>query len=821
MLKRGWKNMKVIAKKGVIVLMILSMLFGMVPIARAEGIDLNSVIPDAIDVKMVDPGQYSTSSLQMLFNEYLVVDYINEIKEKDGGNYEVTFVPMYIPAEQSPTGTSGFYKGNFYVKNYGENCPEYGCLIFHSKDVSINYAKGTEANIKRSEAIGSVIQYRSYTLLDMDFLKNNNKPELLLEKVKSIIPADLGKYAEVKTSGCGNSLLDGGCDVDVIVKIDDIYYKGYRINYGWEPIMFVPVGTNESDYETTLLKRLKEEFPNDSISITKNKTLLEYADNDKNISQQYVNKWANTYRIKETSMVYDLNFNDYTYSVFIVPSNIAMNYKIDNIIKDTGIKFPSVPLDKVSTDTNISNDYLAILSDLYFQQYKNDKYSLQISIDLDENGDVKPTDAYLDLYVWDYFKNEYGDYGFSTLVESKKVKISFTGVYDESISAKLEDAMEKIKNSKDFIVNDLNYIQYSLDNTTDSFYFDDHIYTDEFKKLNLDEKIYVKYYGRAGDALPFFSYSFGTYLLAYGGIYYKYLDSGPYKGTAVHDVLFVPEGTDKKDYAAVLEYRIKQEYPNSKVSVVEKEQTMQEYVLEKYGEVYLEDIQNIAGKMKENGYEENLTLYEVTVDDLKETVLISANKDIVLKPISTKDEETGVVVESDEMNVPEDVKVEVKIVDRNDPKLKDAQEIIKNDKIKAYDISLNSESEGQITKTKAGKFQVTIPLGKESVGKHYVAYFIDSEGKIQRHVVKVDKEGNATFKTNHFSRYIISEEELVVGDLNYNKQVDLTDVLLMLKIYFNSVDVDEYTEYVADINENNSVDLTDVLILLKEYFKQS
>ena len=58
----------------------------------------------------------------------------------------------------------------------------------------------------------------------------------------------------------------------------------------------------------------------------------------------------------------------------------------------------------------------------------------------------------------------------------------------------------------------------------------------------------------------------------------------------------------------------------------------------------------------------------------------------------------------------------------------------------------------------------------------------------------------------------------VLGDMNKNDYVDMTDILLLIKLYFNKIEADEYYNLVGDLNQNNKIDTTDILLLIKTYF---
>lgn len=75
-----------------------------------------------------------------------------------------------------------------------------------------------------------------------------------------------------------------------------------------------------------------------------------------------------------------------------------------------------------------------------------------------------------------------------------------------------------------------------------------------------------------------------------------------------------------------------------------------------------------------------------------------------------------------------------------------------------------------------------------------------------------------TFAIENNFDYIILEDEYLMGDMNRNDKIDLTDILLLIKLHFNKVEVTDYYNEVGDLNNNNKIDLTDILFLIKTYF---
>ncbi len=75
-----------------------------------------------------------------------------------------------------------------------------------------------------------------------------------------------------------------------------------------------------------------------------------------------------------------------------------------------------------------------------------------------------------------------------------------------------------------------------------------------------------------------------------------------------------------------------------------------------------------------------------------------------------------------------------------------------------------------------------------------------------------------TFAIENNFNYILLEDEYLIGDMNQNDKIDLTDVLLLIKLHFNKIEITDYYSEVGDLNQNNKIDLTDILLLIKTYF---
>ncbi len=76
----------------------------------------------------------------------------------------------------------------------------------------------------------------------------------------------------------------------------------------------------------------------------------------------------------------------------------------------------------------------------------------------------------------------------------------------------------------------------------------------------------------------------------------------------------------------------------------------------------------------------------------------------------------------------------------------------------------------------------------------------------------------SNLKTATATIYVPGGDSYLKGDMNQNGKIDLTDTLILIKLYFNKLTSNDYYEIVGDMNSNGRYDLTDILILIKSYF---
>lgn len=133
--------------------------------------------------------------------------------------------------------------------------------------------------------------------------------------------------------------------------------------------------------------------------------------------------------------------------------------------------------------------------------------------------------------------------------------------------------------------------------------------------------------------------------------------------------------------------------------------------------------------------------------------IVKASSDKLVEPTYLGTNiESNIQITSVDSSIPLDTSLTVKNV--NDSSIKD---IIGTENYKSYDISLYSDAKGvKIEKLENGKFLVKIPVPTELNGKDLIVYYIASDGTKEEHEVTI-KNGYATFETNHFSIYILAE----------------------------------------------------------------
>lgn len=297
-------------------------------------------------------------------------------------------------------------------------------------------------------------------------------------------------------------------------------------------------------------------------------------------------------------------------------------------------------------------------------------------------------------------------------------------------------------------------------------------YSDEMIKIFGNSNIDYKLTGRLGDAGPFYGLGGGDLTLWYNGVAYQSLVG--VVGVSQFDILYIPEQTELNTDAFITaaKKRLDENFGANVIDVklggvFEELDSFEEY--NKY-------VLNIDRTKTGDNY------YKLKINGKDYNFIIMKNSDIKsLQPVESKDIVTNIAVKTTSPDVPMDTKVIVNEVKKDTQEFKNFVETLKKDVVKAFDISLHSNSKGAIKKLDKGVFEVSLPLGLEYVGRRLSAYYVREDGSLEEHPITLDKDGNAVFETTHFSTYFIADATNKLTE-EVPKTFDKADVYMMLAI---------------------------------------
>ncbi len=132
-----------------------------------------------------------------------------------------------------------------------------------------------------------------------------------------------------------------------------------------------------------------------------------------------------------------------------------------------------------------------------------------------------------------------------------------------------------------------------------------------------------------------------------------------------------------------------------------------------------------------------------------------------------------------------------------------------------------------ITATKDGKivlptdlFDITIAL-PEDHGEDVSIFYVDEDGNISEIDTVIDSNNREiSFTTDKTGEFVIvdNSKKSILGDVNRNGKIDMTDYILLKRAYFGTYTFDAEQNNLGDINRNNKIDMTDYILLKRVYF---
>lgn len=266
--------------------------------------------------------------------------------------------------------------------------------------------------------------------------------------------------------------------------------------------------------------------------------------------------------------------------------------------------------------------------------------------------------------------------------------------------------------------------------------------------------IYFRFYGGfgGGDSEGLYTYEGGQAAVFYQKTAYATINAG----VNLNHVLYIPKDTANttdayikaamkriEDYLGTTK-RIKIEVGNSFESLNYYDEYAERVITWNENEFIDEETSGSNYyNVTINGRTYKFAICKKDVDELKNPEYLAS--DII----------SNIVIKSNSSELPLDTAISVKNV--NDDNI---EKILGTNTYAAYDISLYSNAkEVNITKLKNGKFVVSIPVPEILKDKEITVYYINSKGEKEEHVASV-KDGIASFETDHFSTYILTEKNL-------------------------------------------------------------
>jgi len=376
--------------------------------------------------------------------------------------------------------------------------------------------------------------------------------------------------------------------------------------------------------------------------------------------------------------------------------------------------------------------------------------------------------------------------------------------YDEKVLEKLQGFIKNFPDDIEyFYVKDLELINFWVNNVENDD--DDHLdpYSGELKSYINNSNIEYYVDNRAGGGAPFSTERLGIATFRYDDIIY-YVD--PYLGTKAEYIIYVPDETKntKEDLIAAAQKRIneylgeegivtvscsgtindmwlREMYPTTRW-LWEKDNpnmTFEEFLVnkDKYINSYIYDHQNYWASDYSKFFEvEGLSaddytfLATIKVGDKEKSFNMLIKKDtskMITPTYATSDIITDVEINSSSSSIPLDTCIQVEKI-TSGTEYERIMKILGLKENEMFDLKLYSNSlEKYITKLSNGEFEVKIPISKKFKGKDLIVYYVDKDGKIKEHKVRIEHDF-AIFNTEHFSIYTLAEKVNEIYEVTFD-----------------------------------------------------
>ncbi len=373
-----------------------------------------------------------------------------------------------------------------------------------------------------------------------------------------------------------------------------------------------------------------------------------------------------------------------------------------------------------------------------------------------------------DCTLYASLEDEQGNY-----IETHKIKFIFK--YDTTLKSQVDALIASIPKGEDmggyfapytFKVTDLEVVNYWL-TCDEQFDNTDKLinYSDEFKKLIGYKNFRID--ARAGDGDYFYTFAEGFADFRYG----ESVIGSTQLGVQADHILYVSDDTENTPEAitAAAKKRIDEYLGNNEIKIT--------FIDTVYGVLDADHFDNTGVHLDPTLTGEDLTglkgvskddyCFALEIGEVANTLIVKRGSDKMLNPTYQNiDVKTDVSVSAKDGTIPLDTMLEVETLTSGT----EYERVMKALDVKessTFDIKLHSAStDSYVTRLENGKFEVRLPISDELSGKELEVYYVDTNGKITKHDVEVDKKNNyATFTTNHFSIYTLAAS----GDSPYTQ----------------------------------------------------
>lgn len=677
------------------------------------------------------------------------------------------------------------YANNLNLGGYNGDGTSYGYtynLIYGTNNVIVKYTKyAKNQNIEDVVFHKVEAQFKGYDeTVSEDYLKEIGK-EITVnsdEKSENVILNTLGYSGKVGILNCNKDY--SICDIWYKKEETDTVLEIHKVNIKFD-------NTISDDFKKGF--SLNEDNSID-ILIDDNAQFnyLNYYDHDKKTNNNYEYSCDRNNKCTLSLRNYSKNKNETHKVTYNIIKSDRSQYYLDNVLSSISL-YPGENTDiwnslvyngnfsKSNVKVNVLN--CSKNSSTCSVILKNDNNKLEIhktTVNLIEgmspefkkafanqkieiNGIYQDDLEYLDSVSSAYLMGRTKSWAYLEDYADNKAKIYYEGIESHTLDvsfAKGNSEHQKIvdnyikkldSNPLSVKVIDLGFVNefyYNNNGVEISNNFNSKQLNDDFYKVINDKHIGYYYLPRAGMEEEYLTMSAGNLILYYDGISYGQTNGNV--NSTLYNIIYIPDETEntKEAFIKAAQKRV-DDYlgKNSGVLISYK------------GPSNLENVDYIDIDL--TGTDNNA--YYITQGNKEKTILIIKDSSKMQKStFIASDVLNNINVTSEKANYPFNTIVSSDRISKQNELYNKILNKLQVKEAEIIDINLYSTAIGNIKNFNGVNFEVSLPLKNSNLNSNNLyAYYIDDNGNIEEHKVKLD-DFMAQFETTHFSTYIISEK---------------------------------------------------------------